>query len=194
MKKILLTLAVVSLCFAGSGAFAAGTDGKTIRGTIVDKLALYLPNRLLDLMDAFTINVGVGPVLEARLMGTRFADCGAGVGMCYKAFKAHNRQIGVGVEEFWYWSLISIGDESYTLTDTSDWVDRYVEMRAGVPDPTARVYDFFSGPRDYWAIGGALGGGLDGEVYIHPVEWIDLALGFLLIDIKNDDMILDDFR
>ena len=66
--------------------------------------------------------------------------------------------------------------------------------QAGVPDPTTRTYDFFDGPRDYWAIGGALGGLVDGDVYIHPMEWVDFALGFFLIDIKDDDLVFDDFR
>ena len=48
--------------------------------------------------------------------------------------------------------------------------------------------------RDSWAIGGALGFLVDGDVYIHPMEWIDFALGFFLIDIKNDDLVFDDFR
>ena len=64
----------------------------------------------------------------------------------------------------------------------SPWVDNYVEMRAGVPDPTVRTYDFFSGPRDYWAIGGSLGLLIDGDLYIHPMEWVDFALGFFLIE------------
>ena len=71
---------------------------------------------------------------------------------------------------------------------------KYREDRLGVPDLRTRTYDFFDGNRDYWAIGGSLGLGIDGNLYIHPVEWVDLALGFFLIDIRNDDLILDDFR
>ena len=127
-------------------------------------------------------------------MATRAIDTGAGIGMCAKAYKLHNRQYGLGIEEGWYWSFIFVGEENFSVVESTPLVSRYVEMRAGFPEPTQRVYDFFDGPRDYWAFGGALGLFVDGELYVHPVELADFILGFFLIDIKNDDFTLEDFR
>ena len=185
MKKVLLSLLVAMTFFA---APVKGND-------FVEKIALYIPNRLIDALDMFSFSLGLGPAIQARLMATRFVDVGAGANLlCYKFYKNYNRQYGFGVEEGWYWSFIFVGEESYSMIDSTRLVSRYVENRTGIPDPTTRTYDFFDGSRDYWAIGGALGFLVDGDVYIHPMEWIDFALGFLLIDIKGDDLVFDDFR
>ena len=191
MKKF---FALLVICFAVSGLYAAEMipDKRTNWG---EKIALYLPNRILDALDMFTVTIGVGPVAEARLMGTRLVDVGAGYSMgTYKLYKDFNRQYGLGVEEGWYWSFIFVSEEQYTLTDSLGTVKRYSEDRTGIPKPDTRTYDFFTGQRDFWAIGGSLGLLVDGSVYIHPTEWVDLGLGFFLIDFRNDDYILDDFR
>lgn len=190
MKKLLLTLALI-LTVAAPVWAAPAEEEKINYGEIA---MLYIPNRILDLLDIFSVTLGVGPVAEARLMFTRACDVGAGIGLSYKAAKDYARQYGLGTEEFWYWSFIFVGEESYSMYQGTSLMKKYREDRLGVPDLRTRTYDFFDGNRDYWAIGGSLGLGIDGNLYIHPVEWVDLALGFFLIDIRNDDLILDDFR
>lgn len=188
MKKFLLIFALVAASFTTVKAesFEDINWG--------EKLALYIPNRIMDALDTFSVNLGVGPTVEARLMFTRFCDIGAGwSGSTYKAFKDHNRQYGAGVEEGWYWSFIFVGEEEYRVTEATGLLDRYVECRAGVPSPVMRVYDFINGPRDFWAIGGSLGFILDGNLYIHPMELVDFALGFFFLDIKSDDLTFDRF-
>ena len=194
MKKIFLAVAVVAgMIFSAPLKGAEPSAFEEFVNRLPEKIVFYVPNRLLDALDMFSVNVGAGLVAQARLMCTRAIDVGAGWGTTAKIYKAHNRQYGVGIEEMWYYSLICIGEEHYSMINNSPWVDNYVEMRAGVPDPSVRTYDFFKGPRDYWAIGGSLGFLIDGDLYIHPLEWIDFALGFLLIDIKQDDLTLDSF-
>ena len=189
MKKFLfaMMLCVATLCSVRAGDFSDINWG--------EKIAFYLPNRILDALDFVSVNLGVGPTVEARLMFTRYCDVGAGwsAGNA-KAFKDYNRQYGGGIEEGWYWSFIFVSEEQYTLTDSLGTVKRYSEDRTGIPKPDTRTYDFFTGQRDFWAIGGSLGLLVDGSVYIHPTEWVDLGLGFFLIDFRNDDYILDDFR
>ena len=191
MKKF---FAVLALSFAVSGVYAAEmVPGE--RTNWGEKIALYLPNRILDALDMFSLTIGVGPVAEARLMGTRLADIGAGYSAgTYKLYKDHNRQYGIGVEDGWYWSFIVVGEEEYALREGSLLVDKYVESRRGIPTPEMRVYDYFIGPRDFWAIGGSLGLIIDAGVYIHPVEWADFALGFLMLDIREDDLTFDSFE
>ena len=191
MKKFFVLLAI---CFATSGLYAAEMvpDRQTNWG---EKIALYLPNRILDVLDLFSVTVGVGPVAEVRLMGTRLADVGAGYSAgTYKLYKDFNRQYGIGVEDGWYWSFVAIGEEEYALREGSLLVDKYVECRAGVPTPEMRVYNYYTGARDFWAIGGSLGFIVDAGVYLHPVEWADFALGFLMIDIREDDLNFDSFN
>ena len=188
MKKFLLVmmLCVSALCSVRAGDFESINWG--------EKIVFYLPNRILDALDTFSVNLGVGPTVEARLMFTRYCDVGAGwSGGTGKAFKDYNRQYGAGVEEGWYWSLISAGEEEYRMTGATSLVDKYVERYAGVPSPFTRTYNFINGPRDFWAIGGSLGFILDGNLYIHPMELVDFVLGFFFIDIKEDDLTLDRF-
>ena len=194
MKKVIFAAAVAfGLLFSAPLKAAETSAASEFIDTLPEKLVFYIPNRLLDALDSFSVNLGAGLVAQARLMCTRAIDVGAGWGTTAKLYKSHNRQYGVGIEEMWYYSLISIGEEHYSMLNNSPWVDNYVEMRAGIPDPTVRAYDFFKGPRDYWAIGGSLGFLIDGDLYLHPVEIVDFVLGFLLIDIKQDDLTLDSF-
>lgn len=191
MKKL---FAVLAACFAVSGVYA----GEIVPGRDTnwgEKFALYLPNRVLDILDIFSVTLGVGPVAEARLMGTRMVDIGAGYSAStFKLYKDYNRQYGIGVEDGWYWSFVLVGEEKYALREGSLLVDKYTEIRRGIPTPEMRAYHYITGPRDFWAIGGSLGLGIDAGVYIHPVEWVDLALGFLLIDIRQDDLTFDTFN
>ena len=166
MKRILLLTAVTVTLFAAPTLRA---ESRIDGNVILERLALYIPNVLADALDTFTVNVGFGAIVEARLMATRAVDVGAGWGLTAKMFKAHNRQYGFGIEEGWYWSFIFLGEESYTIRDSTALVDKYIELRAGFPSPTRRCYDICSGSRDYWAFGGALGLLIDVEVYIHPV-------------------------
>ena len=192
MKKFLLMLIAVA---ALAPAAVRGAEEPVItRGELKDKILLYLPNRVMDLLDIFSLNIGVGPVAEARLMATRYCDVGAGIGLSAKLYKDFNRQYGLGLEEGWYWSFIFVSEEQYALTESLGSVKLYSENRTGVPMSDTNTYDFFDGKRDFLAIGGSLGLLVDGNLYLHPMEWLDLGLGFLLIDIKNDDYIMDDFR
>ena len=185
MKKIFLALAVAAI-----GLFAPQAKGATIE----ERLVFYIPNRLIDALDTVSVALGVGPVVEARLMATRAIDVGLGIGKTAKAYKIHNRQYGLGIEEWWYWSFVCVGEESYSVLESTSLVDRYVETRTGFPEPFQRVYDFFEGPRDYWAFGGSLGLFVDGDLYVHPVELADFILGFFLLDIKDDDLTYEMFK
>ena len=188
MKKFLLVmlLSVAAVCTVRAENFSDINWG--------EKIAFYIPNRILDALDFVSVNLGVGPTVEARLMFTRYCDIGAGwSATTFKAFKDFNRQYGAGVEEGWYWSFIFVGEEEYRVTEATPLLDKYVECRAGVPSPLMRAYEFVTGPRDFWAIGGSLGLLLDGNLYIHPLEFLDFALGFFFIDIKKDDLTFDQF-
>ena len=77
---------------------------------------------------------------------------------------------------------------------TSRLVKGYWESFIGLPTPEQEIYKYHDGARDYWQIGG--GGGLlvTADVYVHPIEWVDFALGFLFLDIKDDDFTFEDFQ
>ena len=108
---------------------------------------------------------------------------------CFAYTKCVEPIIGKG----WYWSFVCAGEENQKRWNTLCLVDEFHERRAGVPTPDMPIYDYYLGQRDFWKIGGALGLIVEGEVYINPVEWLDLAAGFLLIDLRQDDIEMSDF-
>lgn len=73
MKKFLMIVGIAGLLFAG-GAAKADTN------RILEKIVLYPANLVMDALDTFTVNVGIGPVLEARLQATSAIWGGGRVG------------------------------------------------------------------------------------------------------------------
>lgn len=185
MRKLFVIIGLAFCMLIGNTAKAdVGQD-------ILEGVVLYVPNRVLDVTDTFTLNLGVGPIVEAQLMGTHAVWGGAGWGISYKMYKAYNRQYGFGEESGWFWQLVSIGEEETSLLKSTSLVRKYSRFHAGFPTPDERVFNM--GAIDYWAIGGSLGGGVVADLFIHPVEWFDLGAGFLLIDVKGDDLTFSDF-
>lgn len=93
----------------------------------------------------------------------------------------------------WYWSLVTAQQEELARTGLLRRVKSYQQVALGVPDIQSELYDFYDGERDFWRIGGALGLLLEGELYIHPVEFADFVTGIFFIDLRADDLTSDDF-
>ncbi len=197
MKKLFLAMGIVASLFCGAKVPAANPDDSLGR-VITEKIVLYVPNRILDALDIFSVNVGVGPIAEAQMMGSRAVWGGAGYGLAWKAYKGFGRQYGFGQEQGWYWSFVTVSEEEWELRPATSLVKEYTEMRSGFPQPNSRTYgsDFpwNNGPRDYWQIGGSLGFLVDADLYIHPIEWFDLGLGVFGIDFTGDDLTFNDFQ
>jgi len=184
-KRTVGALVAAAAIFTGSQVQGAG---------ILEALALYIPNRVLDVLDAFSVGVGIGASVRAELMATKAIQVGAGYNFwSAKLFKDCNRQYGAGLQSGWYWDFISVGNESMKREHTVGSVKEYYESFLGVPDFRQPIYDYYDGARDYWQIGGALGLVVEGEVYINPLEWIDAAAGLILLDPKQDDLSFDNF-
>lgn len=186
MKKIVLTLLVALSVFSMASTARANET--------VEKLVLYVPNRVVDLFDLFSVNIGFGPKAQLELMCTRFIGGGFSVGTSAMLYKDCNRQYGWGLQNGWHWQVPGFMQEDIERLKTNRLVLSYWESFLGTPSPDQQIYAFQRGARDYWQIGG--GGGLlvTGEVFVNPIEWIDFALGFLFIDIKDDDFTFENFQ
>mgnify|MGYP000865071448 CR=1 FL=1 len=185
MRKFLMgtVFAAIMLC------------GAATQAQWVDKLALYVPNRILDILDTFTLNIGVGPTLRAELRATHAFQFGAGAGITAKAIKDINRQYGGALENGWRWSFSCIRGASYERRNHTRWVEPYFIDDIGFPSPMARYFDYHKGAIDYWEFGGTLGAGLvEVDLSIHPIEMVDAVLGLVLIDIKGDDLTFESFQ
>lgn len=185
MKKVLVLGLFAVLC---CGMFSA-------QANVMEKVAFYLPNRVMDLLDMGTVTVGVGPSVRAELMVTEYCKFGGGIGISGKLLKEVNRQYGFGINNGWYWQLLCTGQEDMQRAKTNRWVNDYDYQMGGVPDYTdVRMYNFYNGSRDFWRIGGALGLGVEAELYLHPVDIADFVTGLFFIDLKGDDFGSEDFQ
>jgi len=186
MKKIMFVLLVALTAFSFAPSARANET--------VEKLVLYVPNRVIDMFDLFSLNIGFGPAVQLELMATRFVSGGAGAGISAMLFKDCNRQYGYGMQNGWYWEVPGLLDEDTERVKTSRLVQSYWESYFGIPSPSQQIYAYPRGARDFWQIGG--GGGLlvTADVYLNPIEWVDFGLGFLFIDIKDDDLSFENFQ
>jgi hypothetical protein len=185
MKKLLLVFACAMALGTG---FNAKADG------VVDKIFLYIPNRIIDAFDIFTLNIGFGPVVKAELRATHAFQFGAGIGCTAKLIKAYNRQYGAGLQNGWYWSFGVVGAEDVERKPTTRWVKEYWEYYEGFCSPSQRIYDFYEGARDYWEFGGSLGCLIEADFYLHPIDIADFFTGFFFIDLKGDDLTFESFE
>lgn len=186
MKKFVLA---VLTALVGFGFMPSVRANET-----VEKLVLYVPNRIVDMFDLFTLNIGFGPAVQLELMATRFIAGGGSIGYSWMLFKDCNRQYGWGVQNGWHWAIPGLLAEDTERSKTSRLVQSYWESNCGIPTPEQQIYAYNRGARDYWQIGGGGGLLLTADLYLHPIEWIDFALGFFFIDIKDDDLTFENFQ
>ncbi len=179
MKRFLV---MVALLFIASIAVNAG---------VKDKVLLYLPNRILDATDIFSLGLGIGPAAKLELRATRACDFGGGVGAAAYAVKDYNRQYGGCLQNGYDWSFTCLGDENEQRTG-SRWVKSDWYQYTGIPSYKAQEYDRFEGSRDYWEIGGEGGAGLIGRAAIHPINIADFITGWFFIDLAGNDITSED--
>lgn len=184
MKKTVFVF--ICALLLGTAGFNAKADD------VLSKMALYLPNRFMDALDIVTFSVGVGPVVKAELYATRAFAFGAGVGAEVMAVKDCNRQYGVCREAGYAMSFAMFNKVNMTRDGQSRLVVPFVIDEDGFPSPNDRLYEFYSGARDYWAFGGSLALGIAGTLAIHPIEIADFITGIFFIDLKDDDITGED--
>ncbi len=185
MKKLVALVAIV----------IAMTAGTVTQASVRDKIVMYIPNRICDAMDMFSLSLAFGPTARGEVWCTRPFAFGAGTGILAKAAKGYNRQYGCGLESGWETSFGAVSSEQKELSHSIGSLKDYSYYSSGAPNPSEKIYNFYNGERDYWSLG--MTGGLaiaevSGE--FHPVEIFDFFAGFLFIDLKGDDLTLFDTK
>lgn len=162
----------------------------------MDKVTLYFPNRVLDILDVFTLNIGVGLTAHASLRATHEVEIGGGYSATAQMIKDHNRQYGFARRNGIY-----SGIGPFVATDMERrpaflLAKEYWWDKDGLVTPSDEV-PFLpkEGAVDFWEIGGSLGlAVIEADVSIHPVEILDAVLGFFFLDITDDDLTFENFR
>ena len=133
------------------------------------KYILFLPNRILDLLDVFRLNVGIGPGIGINIRATRFAQAGIASYDCIKVgiigrqgwiYMEESKEFGVSV------MYIEDSKAVAPLISFKDKTDRQLLEVGGF------VYAFFVGA----------------EAAIRLKELADFFLGWGLIDFCEDDL------
>lgn len=204
-KKMIAGLAAfaVTLCLA-TGAFAQDADvvSKTVPAPAaaapaekpsgsckaLRMAALYIPNRLLDVADTFTLELGVGHEIAIQPQLTNYCKLIGFTGEKYFIGKGFKRQIGGGHTEGWEFSAVCATSSYRYLDETFGTFDSefvYDATSMHIPSPSNNVYK--SKIEDFWGVGAFVSCLFSANVQVHPVEIADVITGLFLIDIANDD-------
>jgi hypothetical protein len=148
---------------------------------------LFLPDRLLDLLDVASFDVHVGSGLYADVHATRALQVAGGFRSTDGLGWHDHRSLGsLGRSESGV-TVVAVGAHALDarLAGTSGVV-RGSDAIAGLHRPDADLYQRF---RDYWAVGASVTLLLLGlDVDLHPVELADFALGWATLDVLHDDL------
>jgi hypothetical protein len=150
------------------------------------RMALWLPDRLLDLLDVVSVSVHMGPGVFANYHLTRGFQAGAGFRSTGGVGIHDFRSVGLKSQAEAELVILPAGAQSYSgaLLGTSG-VHGTGDSFAGIHRPSYPLYQDF---RDYWGIGAsATVIFLGAEWEVHPVQLADFVAGFFSIDFLNDD-------
>ena len=150
-------------------------------------LLYYIPNRLADASDMFTMELSIGGAFAAEMQATRYCQLGGSYGESWFVAKAYDRQFGVGHKDTNHFGLICFEKDITFVDETSEGMREYV-----IDFPQFAVADyhldaFADEDVDFWKIGGRIGWIIGAGFGIHPVEIADFITGFFWLDFKNDD-------
>ena len=161
----------------------------------MDKVTLYFPNRVLDILDAFTLNLGVGLTAHASLRATHELEIGGGFSATAQMIKDQNRQYGFARRDGYYSGIGPLVSTDMQRRPAYLLVKEYYWDKEGLVTPSEEHFLPKEGVVDFWEIGGSLGAAvIEADVSIHPVEILDAVLGFFFIDITDDDLTFENFR
>jgi hypothetical protein len=187
MKKI---GALIVAAFVMTAGFSSQASDSVYHGVV-----FYVPHRILDMCDIFSMSLGFGPTARMKVFVTRDFAFGAGTSVEAKVIKQINRQYGAGLESGWDMSFLMMSAESKQLDSASGTVKDYYYYATGVPTAGESIYEFYEGKRDFWSIGVEGGVGLvELDFELHPIEIADFVTGWLFIDLKGDDFGSDDIK
>ncbi len=150
------------------------------------RILLYLPDRVLDLLDVLSFDVHVGPGVLVNVHLTRAVQLGAGA----------RAVAGIGWHDHRSLGFLAQSEAEVVIpaVGTSAWAGAMAGTSGiyagsdGIFDlhrPTIPLYQDF---RDYWAVGfstTAVTAGFDFD--LHPLEIADFLAGLLTIDFLRDD-------
>ena len=186
MKKFLLTVVLAGL-FAINLAAAeqsTGAEKETVQEeSVCSKILWYLPNRVMDFLDCFTVEVSAGDA-ALQLYLTRYATFGGSVGQPVVGSWSYNRHYGFYTERCWRTDLFQYHAHEIWRKPVWGNFSEQREIIKGIVD-IQKMED--AGMEDPYAIGVKGGCIISLKFQIHPVELADFFAGLAGYDFKDDD-------
>jgi hypothetical protein len=148
---------------------------------------LWLPDRMLDLLDIVTVGVHLGPGAFADVHVTRALQTAGGMHTTGGVGLHDFRSLGMKSQAEVGLAAVFVGTHAYggSLLGTSGSHAATAES-IGLHRPMAPLYQEL---RDYWAVGASLTAGILGfEADLHPLQVADFLAGFAGVDFLNDDL------
>lgn len=148
---------------------------------------LWLPDRLLDLLDVVTFGVHLGPGAFADAHVTRGFQFLGGFHSTGGLGLHDYRSLGLKTQAEAGLTVVAFGSHAYggALVGTTG-THAATDASAGLHRPMAPLYQGF---RDYWALGVNATAAIVGvDVDFHPLQLADFVAGFAAVDFLNDDL------
>jgi hypothetical protein len=151
------------------------------------RIVMYPLNRILDILDIVTLQVGLEGGLYAEAHATNALAAGAGAGGGTQIGWSQKRDLSVGVGHVAGISLLPVAvKEQGGANAGTRGADARRYGVAGISRPTDPLFQNY---RDYWGVGGRFIALLVGiNVEVHPVEAVDAVTGLLFVDFLRDDI------
>lgn len=150
-------------------------------------IMFYLPNRLVDISDIFSMGMGFGPEVKLDVRLTGYANWGGFYGDKYFVSKGYDRRIGGGTSTGWAWNDTIKTNEFLIIEDSFGGVENIFYDTDGKTNASPDLEIYKNHDRDFWACGVGIGWLMPVNFDIHPVEVADAILGFFMVDISEDD-------
>jgi len=150
------------------------------------RIVLYIPDRILDVLDIFSFDLHFGGGILVNAHATRALQVGAGLQSVGGIGWHDNRSLGFEGQKEAALNILAFGPDACSMTrvgtsgiqDVSDGI-------AFLHTPTKHLYQEY---RDYWGVGASVTLLFIGvDVDFHPVQVLDLLGGFVGFDLCSDD-------
>jgi len=151
------------------------------------RILYWVPDRLLDLLDVVSFDLGVGPGLLANAHVTRWGGLGAGARASLGVGWHEGRSLGLRVLNEQAWSVPGYAQGALLGFTHGTGPSRVgAERFDGCPCTSTQLHSTW---RDPWAVGVEAHLLLVGaSVAIHPLQLLDFVGGIFLVDGLDDDL------
>lgn len=155
------------------------------RKGILAQILLYLPDRILDLLDIVSMSVNVGPQIGAGFWTTRAIQAVAFTGSTVGLGWYQKRQLGLKTNAAADLAIGPVGASALSANRVGTGLVDSTSEGILLHTPGHDLYQTF---RDYWGIGAEVGLALFGfRMEFHPVELGDFFVGLFTFDFLRDD-------